>query len=216
VYALRTVILPFIWIFNPQLLLIDVSNWWDLVSIVVASTIAMCVFAAMSMTWFRVKCRWWELVLMAAATALLFRPDFFMDRLYEEYRSVPAKEIFQVAGNLPENDRLVMQIKGTTIEGEAVEKTVAVNVGAPNPDGRKRLTAAGLTITALGDNVQIVDVKFGSRAKKSGIDQGFDIASLKVKTDRPNPHWFYLPAFLLLAVVWWSQGLRLHTRPVAA
>ena len=27
IYALRTVILPFIWIFNPQLLLIDVNAW---------------------------------------------------------------------------------------------------------------------------------------------------------------------------------------------
>ncbi len=29
-YALRTVILPFIWIFNPQLLLIDVQGWGEL------------------------------------------------------------------------------------------------------------------------------------------------------------------------------------------
>jgi hypothetical protein len=212
VYALRTVILPFIWIFNPQLLLIDINSWWDLVSVVVASTVAMCVFAALTMGWFRVKCRWWELALMAAATVLLFRPDFFMDRLYEEYRTVPAKQVFDVVAKAPENERLVLQIKGVTIEGEDVEKTVAVGLGAANPDARKRLADVGLTITALGDNVQIAAVKFGSRAKKSGIDQGYDIASVKVPTDRPTPHWFYLPALLLIAVVWWSQGRRMHTR----
>ncbi len=37
-YALRTVILPFIWIFNPQLLLIDVHGLWQLTQVVVAST----------------------------------------------------------------------------------------------------------------------------------------------------------------------------------
>ena len=218
VYALRTVILPFIWIFNPQLLLIDIGSWWELVTVVVASTVAMLVFAALTMGWFRVKCRWWELALMAVATVLLFRPDFFMDQLYAEYTRTPAKEIFRVAGELPENDRLVLQIKGTTIEGDEVEKTVGVNLGAANPDGRKRLADAGLTISALGDNVQISAVKFGSRAKKSGIDQGFDIAALEVKTGRPSPHWFYLPALLMLAVVWWSQGRRMpqHGHPVAA
>ena len=41
VYALRTVILPFIWIFNPQLLLIDIDGWSELVSVIVASTLAM-------------------------------------------------------------------------------------------------------------------------------------------------------------------------------
>jgi TRAP transporter 4TM/12TM fusion protein len=216
VYALRTVILPFIWIFNPQLLLIDIDSWWALASVVLASTIAMCVFAALTMGWFRIRCKWWELALMAAATVLLFRPDFFMDRLYEEYRTVPAKQVFDVVAKARENERLVLQIKGTSIEGDDVEKTVAVGLGAVNPDARKRLADAGITITALGDNVQISAVKFGSRAKKSGIDQGFDIASIRVSTERPTPHWFYLPALLLIAVVWWSQGRRMHARPVPA
>ena len=60
VYALRTVILPFIWIFNPQLLLIDVDSMPELVSVVVASTVAMLIFAAVTMNWFRVKSRLWE------------------------------------------------------------------------------------------------------------------------------------------------------------
>jgi TRAP transporter 4TM/12TM fusion protein len=216
VYALRTVILPFIWIFNPQLLLIEVYDVWDLISVVVASTIAMCAFAALTMGWFRIKATWWELALMAVATVLLFRPDFFMDRLYPEYTTRPAKEVYQIAAQLPENSRLVLQIKGTTIEGEDVEKTVAVNLGAANPDGRKRAADAGLTFMLLGDDVQVGAVKFGSRAKKAGIEQGFDVASVKVKTDRPNPHWFYLPALVLLALVWWSQGRRMHPRTAAA
>jgi TRAP transporter 4TM/12TM fusion protein len=217
-YALRTVILPFIWIWNPQLLLIDIENVFDLVLVVSASTVAMLIFAAITMGWFRIRCRWWELALMAIATALLFRPDFFMDHVAPEYRDVPAKQIYEVARDTPENGRLIMVIKGTTIEGDDVRKTVAVNLGAPNADGRKRMADAGLTVTALGGNMQIAAVKFGSRAKKAGIDQGFDIESVKLKTDRPSQHWFYLPALALLALVWWSQGRRMPRAavPVAA
>ena len=86
--------------------------------------------------------RWWEIVLLLVATFALFRPDWFMDKLYEPYQEAPASEIFKVAGELGENDRLVLVIKGQDIEGEDKRKTVAVQLGEPG-DGRKRLTDAG-------------------------------------------------------------------------
>ena len=118
VYALRTVILPFIWIFNPQLLLIDIDSVPELVSVIVASTIAMLIFAAVTMNWFRVKCRLWEVALLAVACVLLFRPDFFMDYLAPEYTHLPPAKIVEVAKDLPDGGRLVLAIKGTTIEGD--------------------------------------------------------------------------------------------------
>jgi TRAP transporter 4TM/12TM fusion protein len=208
VYALRTVILPFIWIFNPTLLLIDVGSWWDLLLVVLAATLAMLVFAACTMNWFRVKCRPWELAALTLATVFLFRPDYFMDFIAPEYKTVAAAEAFKVAGQLPAGDRLVAVIAGTTIEGDEVKKTVAVNLGAAEADGRKRLTAAGLTVVPLGDTLQIAGVKFGSAAKKSGFEQGFDIVEVKVPSGRPSAHWFYLPGLLLIGLVWWAQGRR--------
>ncbi len=133
IYALRTVILPFIWIFNPMLLLIDVQSWWDVLLVVLASTAAMLVFAACTMNWFRVKCRPWELAALALATTFLFRPDFFMDFVAPEYKTVPASDTFKVAGQLPAGDRLVAVIAGTTIEGDDLKKTVALNLGAAEP-----------------------------------------------------------------------------------
>jgi TRAP transporter 4TM/12TM fusion protein len=213
VYALRTVILPFIWIFNPQLLMIDVHSTWELVRVVVASTIAMCVFAAVTMNWFRVATRWWETVLLAIAVVLLFRPDALMDRLSPPTQDAPASRVYDVAKNAATDETLVMVIKGTTIEGDEVQKTVALQLGDQGPDGRKRLADGGLQLSALGDQVQVSTVKFGSRAQKSGFEQGWSVAALKVPTDRPSAHWFYLPALLLIAFVWWNQGRRLHPLP---
>jgi hypothetical protein len=211
-YALRTVILPFIWIFNPQLLLIDIDSIPELISVIVASTLAMLVFAAVTMNWFRVKCRLWEVLLLAFACLLLFRPDFFMDYLAPEYKHLPATQAAEVAKTLPENGRLVMVIKGTTIEGTDVTKTVAVRLGAPSDDGRKRLAEAGITLSTLGEATQISGVKFGSRAKKSGFEQGWEVSRIEVPSGRPTPHWFYLPALALIALVWWSQGRRLPAK----
>ena len=210
VYALRTVILPFIWIFNPQLLLIDIDNVWELTSLIVASTVAMCAFAAVTMRWFRVKMRWWEVLIMGLAVIMLFRPDLFMDRIKPEYTEVPASQVFDVVAKAPANERLVLVTKGTTIEGEDIMKTVAVNLGAAGSDARKRLSDAGLQLVPLGDSVQIASVRFGSRARKAGINQGFDVVAVKVRTDRPSAHWFYLPAYALVALVWFLQGRRLR------
>jgi TRAP transporter 4TM/12TM fusion protein len=220
VYALRTVILPFIWIFNPQLLLIDVHSGGELVRVVLACTLATLLFAAVTMNWFRVKSRWWETLLLAAAVILLFRPDYFMDRLTPEFRDEPAARAFDVARDAADDATLVMVIAGSTIEGDDVVKTVALRLGAKGADGRKRLADAGLTLVpALGGTpgeMQIAQVKFGTRAQKSGFQQGFNVRTLKLPTERATPHWFYLPALLLAALVWWSQGRRLPPAPAPA
>lgn len=211
-YALRTVILPFIWIFNPQLLLIDVRGLWELALVIAASTLAMMLFAAVTMNWFRVKSRWWENVVLLAAVALLFRPDFFMDQLTPEYVVAPPAQIYDVARDTPSGERLVLVIKGSTIEGDEIVKTVAVELGEAGADGRKRLADAGVTLSQTGERMQIVGVKFGSRARKSGVEQGWEIERIEVPSGRPTEHLFYLPALLLAALVWWSQGRRIPAK----
>ena len=209
-YALRTVILPFIWIFNPQLLLLDVHGWGELVLVVSACTLAMLGFAALTMNWLRIRLTWWEFALLALAVVMLFRPGFFMDRLAPEHTRVPAAQVLEVARALPDQGTLVLVIKGTTLEGEEVEKTVAVQLGAQGPDGRARLADAGLTLMTLGDAVQVGAVRFGSQARKSGFEQGWDIAHVQVPTDRPSKNWFLLPGMLLMALVWGLQGRRMR------
>ena len=215
-YALRTVILPFIWIFNPQLLLIDIHGWWELARVVAACTLAMLIFSALTMNWFRVRSCWWENALLAAAVLLLFRPDLLMDQLSPAYRAEPAAKVYEVARAVPDHDRLVMVIRGTNIEGDDITKTVAIGLGAAGEDGRRRLSQSGLQLMTLGDKVQIGAVRFGSRAQKAGLEQGWDVVSLQVPTDRPTPHWFYLPALVLIGAVWLSQGARMRRGTVAS
>jgi TRAP transporter 4TM/12TM fusion protein len=211
-YALRTVVLPFVWIFNPQLLLIDVRGVAEAVLVIVASLCAALLFAAATMGWFRTRCRWWEVGLLLLATFMLFRPNFFMDRIHPPWREVPAAEILRVVDSLPENDRLVLVIEGTTIEGDDLRKTVGVQLGKTG-DARQRLAEAGLTLAIAGPEVRITGVKFGTRAKRAGFEQGWKIAAVKTPTDAPAEHWFYLPALLLAGMVWLLQGRRARAAP---
>jgi TRAP transporter 4TM/12TM fusion protein len=209
IYALRTVVLPFVFIFNPALLIIDVHGWWEITLVAFAATVASCVFAAATMNWFQTKCRWWEVVLLLVATFALFRPDFFMNYIAEPYKDAPAKDVYAVAKALGEDDRIVMVIEGTNVEGDDVKKTVAVQLTKPG-EGRDRLTEAGLTMTVLGDNVQVSNVKFGSRAKKSGFEPGWKVSSLKVPTERVSEYWVYIPALALVALVFFLQRARMR------
>ena len=133
-----------------------------------------------------------------------------MDRITPKFKDVPAAQLFEVAKTTDDNERVMVVIKGSIIEGDEVVKTVALQLGAAGAEGRKRLTEAGLTVVPLGGQVQIAQVRFGSRAQKSGFEQGWDIQTVKVPTDRPTAHWFYLPALLLAGLVWFSQGRRLR------
>jgi TRAP transporter 4TM/12TM fusion protein len=214
VYAIRTVVLPFIWIFNAALLMIDVHGWWEVLLVAFTATLASLLFAAATLAWFRTKCNWWEIALLLVATFILFRPDFFADRVAPEYTNAPASKFYEVAANLNEGDRLVFLIKGESLEGDPVDKTVAVQLGPkvadPNPQAaaRKRLADAGLGVTGLGENLQVSTVKFGSRAAKARIEQGFEIVAVKVPNDRISAHWFYIPGLLIAGFVWFVQGLR--------
>jgi hypothetical protein len=218
VYALRTVILPFVWIFNPQLLLIDVNGWWELAVVVVASTMACLIFAAVTMNWFLVRSRWWETALLLIAVFMLFRPNAFMDRMYAPWEDRPGKEVYAIAKDLTPDFPLVVIIEGTNVEGEDVRKTVSVQLTKPG-EGRARLADAGLTLSVLGEEVRVGTVKFGSRAKRGGFEQGWKLVGVKVRTDAPSEHWVFVPAFAIIAFVFFNQRRRLRPpagRPVPA
>jgi TRAP transporter 4TM/12TM fusion protein len=206
-YISRTAILPFVWIFNPQLLLIDVHGPWQLFLVVTSSLVASLCFAAATMGWFQAKSKWWETLILLLAVFALFRPNFFMDRLYEPYKDRPAKEIYAAAKELDPEYPLILVIKGTNVEGDDVRKTVSVQLGKPG-EGRQRLAEAGLTFSVLGDEVRIGTVKFGSRARRAGFEQGWVVESLKVDSGAPSEHWIYIPAYALVAFVFFIQRRR--------
>ncbi|PLC49742.1 C4-dicarboxylate ABC transporter [Pollutimonas subterranea] len=216
-YAMRTAVLPFMFIFNPLLLLIDVEGWFELVLVVGGATLASLVFAAATMRWMRVKCSWVEVVLLLVVTFALFRPGWFMDYVSPKYETRPASELLQVAAAMPDKGRLIAVIEGMTLEGDDLQKTVAVPLPAlpegstaqGNAAGMQRLTAAGLTVMALGDQAQIASVRFGSQARRAGWEQGWNISEIKIPNpSRPSEFWFYIPALLILAFIWVAQGRR--------
>ncbi|MBI5782043.1 MAG: TRAP transporter permease [Rhodocyclales bacterium] len=205
-YSLRTAILPFMFLFNTQLLLIGVGGWGGLVLTVAAGVTAMMAFVAALQGWFFARNRWWETGVLLLVAFTLLRPGFWMDRIVSPYIEVPAAELETVIRPLPAGAPLRVFVEGLNLQGEEVHRGVVLPLGEPTGGARERLRSAGVHVMPLGDRWQIVGVDFGSVAAKMGIESGLSISHVELPNpDRPAKEWFYLPAWaLMMALAWWQ------------
>jgi TRAP transporter 4TM/12TM fusion protein len=208
-YALRTALLPFVFIFNPAMLLINIEGWWELALVIAVSMAAILLFSAATMNYFLTRSRLWESAILLVACFALFRPDWFINRFYPATVELPAGRFLQEVAAAPDDRRIAFIVEGTTIEGEDVRKTVSLNLGPPKPTPQERLRAAGLTVTGLGDRLTIAQVGFGSAAKRLGLEAGQAItAVVQPAPGRPSVIFVYLGGFLLAGLVALNQRRR--------
>jgi TRAP transporter 4TM/12TM fusion protein len=206
-YSLRTAILPFLFIFNTQLLMIGIDSAWHLLLTVVSATVAMLTFAAATQGFFLVRSRLWESLALLLVTFTLFRPGFWWDMAYPPYRNAPATELMKLVEVAPAGASQRVWVEGTNLDGKDIRKGVLLPLGDAGP-ARERLRKIGLTVVPLGGELQVAQVQFGSRAEKLGLEQGFKITTVEVPAERPDKEWMFIPALLLLAVIVLLQRAR--------
>ncbi|MCF8481636.1 MAG: TRAP transporter permease [Rhodospirillum sp.] len=207
-YDIRTAILPFLFIFNTDLLLIDVHSVWHAALVFVFALMAMLTFASATQGFLIVRNKIWESLILLLVAFTIFRPGYWMDQIVPPLMEVPASRIFDVAGSLPDNARLRVQVKGETLEGDQVSKAVMLPLGAPG-SGEDRLVHAGLELIPGESDTMVVDnVVFGSTAERLGIDFDWAITAVILETEGPPKELFYIPAFVGLLLVWWLQRRR--------
>ena len=208
-YSMRTAVLPFMFIFNTQLLLIGITNAFQLILTIVTATVASMMFAAATQGFFIARNRIHESLLLLLVTFTLFRPGFWMDMLYPPYEEIPPTELTRLVEEAPRNGNLRVWVEGMTLEGNDVSKGVLLPLGERADNARERLAAMGLTVMALGDDVQIAAVRFGSQAARLGLEQGFTITAIELPSgERPPKEWMFVPAFVLLGLVYAMQKPR--------
>jgi len=74
-YDIRTAILPFMFIFNTDLILHNINNWFQGILIFVMACMGNFAFASATQGWFLVKNRFYEIPLFLMVTLTLMRPD---------------------------------------------------------------------------------------------------------------------------------------------
>ena len=87
-YSLRTGILPIVFIFNNELLLIGIEDWFHGLVVMITSLIAILVFTAATQGWFINKLKWYEIIVFLFISLALFRPGLIMDQFYPEFNKI--------------------------------------------------------------------------------------------------------------------------------
>ncbi|MGL6233400.1 TRAP transporter permease [Aeromonas rivipollensis] len=205
-YSLRTAALPFLFIFNTDLLLIDVDFAHGVLIFVVA-TVAMLIFAAATQGWFLVKSRWYENVLLLLVAFTLFRPGFWMDMVHDPYRETPPAQLAQTLGEVEAESTLRLRIQGEDAVGKLRQSTVLLAVPA-GADGEDRLASLGLALYEQDGKTLIDNVTFGSPAAAAGMEFDQEILSVKAPTERWHKELMWIPGFLLFGAVVWLQRRR--------
>nr|WP_018231496.1 TRAP transporter permease [Thioalkalivibrio thiocyanodenitrificans] len=207
-YSLRTVALPFFFVFNTQLLLIGITGAWQLTLTVFGALAGMLVFAAATQGYMLTRNRMAETALLLLVAFTLFVPGFWMDRFHPELETVDPQRLESLAEATPAGGHLRLLVEGMDADGRDVSRAVMLPMGDAGPGG-ERLTRAGLGTMVLGDQVSVSFVTFGSPAERLRIESGWQITGVMIPADRPAPEWFYLPALAVLSIIVGLQRRRL-------
>ncbi|WP_298837122.1 TRAP transporter permease [uncultured Roseobacter sp.] len=219
-YSLRTIALPFVFIFNTDLLLIDVG-WAQGILVFVISSIAILVFTAGTMGYFLTKSRIYESVALVLISFMLFRPDFFMDRLQPPFEDIaPAAFAETVEAATPGKEFRVV-VNGPDFDtGEPLETTLLVTVG-DEAEG-SRMDALGLLTVPDGDAITLEEPLFGTPF--ADTFQGYDfygdqfvtITAVKAPADQLPKELVFIPGLILLLLVVMLQRGRAAREPEPA
>lgn len=206
-YSLRTAALPFLFIFNTDLLLIKVDFAHGVLIFIVA-TMAMLIFAAATQGYFLVRNRWYESLLLLLVAFTLFRPGFWMDMLHDPYRQIEPAQLAQVMGDVEPDSTLRLRVMGE----DEVGKPRAYSTLIPVPEGESgeaRLAALGLNLYEQDGKMLVDSVTFGSQAADLGFAMDQEILMVKAPTERWHKEFMWLPGFALFLVIVGLQRRRL-------
>ena len=219
-YDVRTAILPFLFIFNTELLLIDVTVG-KAVFVFIVAVIAMMLFAAATQSWFLTKSKMWENLALLLIAFTLFRPGFWLDMVEEPYVQVDPAKLVELAGTAPDDASLRVRLSGEDFaSGKMTTTTVALPLGKQaDGDGVARLDkSAGIAFRTEDDGKVYVDnLAYGGDLQQKGIDFDWEVNVVEEEADRMPKEVFYIPALALLALIIWLQlGRARRTQPATA
>lgn len=215
-YSLRTAILPFLFIFNTDLLLIDVG-WGKGILVAITATIAILAFTAASMNYFIVKNKIWESLLLVLAAFIIFRPGFFMEYISPSMKHIAPNQITQALENTPEGQNFTLKVAGLNPYGKEIEFYAQLSV-PEGENGEQRLQNLGLMLMESQDKMEfngeminkiIIDmVEIDSPAAKAGLNWDQTLLEVEIPIESADKEWFFIPGLLLILAIGFNQRRR--------
>jgi hypothetical protein len=215
-YDIRTALLPFLFIFNTELLLINVGVAKAFFVFGVA-VVAMMLFASATQGYMFTRNRVYETVLMLLVAFTLFRPGYWLDRVSPPYDVSAPDSVYQVADSMEPNSVMTLIISGPDFDTGKIETTTIQVDLAAGADAVARLKAAGLAVD-IADGKALIEEPFPGTPYFESLGKAFDyyadepvqIAEVWKPAERVPKEVFYFPAILVLAIIIVMQRRRMH------
>ncbi|MGA8258864.1 MAG: TRAP transporter fused permease subunit [Arenicellales bacterium] len=209
-YDIRTGILPLVFIFNNELLLIGIHRWWMGLVVLFVSLLAIFAFSSLTQGWFLTRVKWFEAILLAAICLMLFRPELFMNLVYPKWKEVDIDKFAAGELQIPAGRSVRFEVTRHTGYGDRYRM---YRFKAPPPAGSVA-DSYGMVLQkdkARPDRYTVV-ARFGSPAAKAGMQSfGEYVTGMQVEqVGAPSKRWIYPFGFLLIALLVWSQLFRLR------
>ena len=195
-YSLRTGILPIVFLFNHELLLIGIENIWHGLVVIITSLFGILVFTSATQGWFVNKLKWYEIIIFLIISISLLSPDFVLNKFYPKYNY---EEISKI-NSLKLNSEKEIQIKITrpSLYGERYKLFV---ISKNTFEDHFTLEDYGITLLEQDEKIIVDNLKWNGEAKKNGFEMGDYISEFKIEnSDRPSKNIVYPIALILLVI----------------
>ena len=195
-YSLRTGILPIVFLFNHELLLIGIENIWHGLIVIITSLIGILVFTSATQGWFFNKLKWYEIIIFLVISISLLSPDFVLNKFYPKYNYEQITKINLI--KLDSTKEIQIKITRPSLYGERYKLFV---ISKNTFEDKFTLEDYGITLTKQDDKIVVDNLKWNGEAKKSGFEMGDYISEFKIEnSDRPSKNIVYPIAILFLLV----------------
>ena len=192
-YSLRTGILPIVFLFNHELLLIGIDNFWHALLVIVTSLIGILIFTSATQGWFFSKLKIYEIFIFLFLSICFLAPEFILNKFYPKFEFVDLKNYKSIS---IDKDRDV-HIKITRLSeyGERY-KLFVINKNSFEQDFK--FDDFGISLIENKNKIIVDSLVWNGLAKKAGLELDDIVSELKIENlDRPNKMFIYPIALVI-------------------
>ena len=195
-YSLRTGILPIVFLFNHELLLIGIENIWHAIVVITTSLAGILVFTSATQGWFVNKLKWYEIIIFLIISISLLSPEFVLNKFYPKYNYQDINNIDLVV--LDPKKEVRFKITRPSLYGERYKLFV---INKNTFEEEYNLENYGISLIKENNKIIVDNLKWNGQAKKSGFEMGDYISELKIEnSNRPSKLYVYPIAGIFLLI----------------
>ena len=206
-YSLRTGILPIVFLFNHELLLIGIENVWHALTVIITSLAGILVFTSATQGWFVNRLKWYEIIIFLFISISLLSPEFVLNKFYPKYDYIDVSKV----NNIKLDPKKEVRIKVTRIT-EYGERYKLFVIDKDTFEKEYSIENFGMDLIKENNNYIVDTIQWNGEAKKSGIEMGDYISEIKIENDdRPPKSIIYPIAILLLFIFGYLNSRRVNS-----